>query len=412
MTPRLRRKIGPLIVICIGSVMLSWAWDHSPQPFSGVGREIYVAWRLSLPDAAHHEDLGRHGLFSPYFNAGIFATFSASLRTLKATNALIIALIAASIYRLATTMVDEFAAVCAAIVFLVLFAGSRYSTSASCNFLAPCSHELTHGILLTLVGLLCLERWAERPTLNSVWQFTAALMLGLTALTSLAVFAAAVAGLAVGVILMRYAFPKNRIISIAFTMFAVLLAAIDVMMYARSLSLTLMPVTIVIVVALIGSVSKLMTNRLVLARTLLAIAVALMLIVPLRTMNRVFAQEQVPVARNTPDYFVADARGASIDGLVQRMQQFTPRSATLACVPDAPLINFLCRRAMPSVTSDDLQRNPPDYLAVFNETPPKIADWVGENYQTEVIFNSPLSRLEPSEVTLLRHLQKQEPAPR
>src|SRR5205823_437174 len=109
MTPRQRKRLGPLLVICVGAAMLSWAWDYSPDPVIDFGREVYVPWRIASAHEVLYRDIQYfNGPFSPYFNAGMLNLFGASLRTLKCVNALFIALLATAIYRLALTISDEF----------------------------------------------------------------------------------------------------------------------------------------------------------------------------------------------------------------------------------------------------------------------------------------------------------------
>jgi hypothetical protein len=207
-----------------------------------------------------------------------------------------------------------------------------------------------------------------------------------------------------------------------------------------------MPGTMLLVVAIVAwlpqcSTSGREASRVWFIRASVFGVIAAALLGHLRIMSFWFSQKTVPVARNTSDYFLADSRGASVEALSQRIEQFTPREATLVCMPEGSLTNFLTRRVNPTGHLQftpaalimfneqrvlaDLQRRPPDYIAVFNHPTPEygaaffgkdyaveIGRWIRANYEPEVIFNAPLSRPEQFGVTLLRRLRTAEPAPR
>src|SRR5690242_19199376 len=160
---RLLRRLPPLLVLLVGSAIVSWGWDYGPDAVVDFGREAYVPWRLSEGELLYRDVNYFNGPLSPYVNAAAFRIFGPSLRTLKGANLAVIAVVAALVYALAASMSDRVTATAAALVFLVLFAASQYVLFDNYNFLTPYSHELTHGIALSLIGIWSLDQWRQRP---------------------------------------------------------------------------------------------------------------------------------------------------------------------------------------------------------------------------------------------------------
>src|SRR5580765_6690871 len=107
--PFIRRFIGPLLIALAGAAMAVWTWDSCPDAIVDFGREVYVPWRLSEGEVLYRDINYFNGPFSPYFNAAMFKLFGASLRTLKLTNLLIIALAASLLYHLIGQVSDRLA---------------------------------------------------------------------------------------------------------------------------------------------------------------------------------------------------------------------------------------------------------------------------------------------------------------
>jgi len=125
------------------------------------GREAYIPWRI-----LHGEHLGRdfihpYGPFSAYFNAGLFAVFGVSLRTLAWANLVLYAVITILAFRLLRRGFG-FAPAAAATAFgIAVFGFGHHLFAAAYTFAAPYSHEATHGMLLFLLLLAWL---AQRPS--------------------------------------------------------------------------------------------------------------------------------------------------------------------------------------------------------------------------------------------------------
>ncbi|HWP41157.1 MAG TPA: hypothetical protein VNL70_09545, partial [Tepidisphaeraceae bacterium] len=137
--------------------MIAWTWSRTPDVLEDYGREVYVPWRLSERAVLYRDINSFNGPLAPYLNALLFKLSGPGILTLKAFNAVLIAVLAAMMYRLVAAMADDFAAGVCGVVFAVMF-GCQQVGGATFNFLTPYSHDLTYGIALSMGMLLCLWR--------------------------------------------------------------------------------------------------------------------------------------------------------------------------------------------------------------------------------------------------------------
>ena len=86
--------------------------------------------------------------------------------------------------------------------FLLLFAFGRFSDHGSYNFVAPYTHDLTHGVFLSLLAIACLVAHARSG--RGSWLAGMGLALGLLFLTKAEVFAAATLAACGGLALRLY----------------------------------------------------------------------------------------------------------------------------------------------------------------------------------------------------------------
>lgn len=126
------------------------------------GQELTVAWQLLEGKRLYLDIAYYRGPFSPYFNAMLMMLFGVSVRTIVLGNLLIGLAIGYGIRRLLQPISGlAIASVVGSIFFLVF--GFTVDSYVNCfNFVTPFVHELTHGIALSLLTVLALERFAER----------------------------------------------------------------------------------------------------------------------------------------------------------------------------------------------------------------------------------------------------------
>ena len=177
--------------LALAAVLLALTWGRWPDMLSDFGRELYVPWQLAAGQVLYRDLFYLNGPLSPYYHALLFKVFGTSLLALAVSNLAVLALAAVLIYRIIGEMSDRRTARIAVLAFLLLSGFGHLEDSGNYNWIAPYSHELTHGLLLTLALLALLGRGGGRCRDGDlVW---AGLLYGLVFLTKVEVFVAATA---------------------------------------------------------------------------------------------------------------------------------------------------------------------------------------------------------------------------
>lgn len=180
--------------------MLAWTWGTWPDVLRGFGGELALAWRLSEGDVLYRDVAHPNGPLSAYANSIVFLVFGPSVKTLVLANLAVIAGIAYLLDRLLERIAGAFAAAAGVVVFLTLFAFAQFEVIGSANYVSPYSHEMTHGVFLSLLAMAALPRWMEdrRPRRIAAIGFLVGLAFLTSVEISLALGAAIVLGLALG----------------------------------------------------------------------------------------------------------------------------------------------------------------------------------------------------------------------
>jgi hypothetical protein len=177
--------------------MASWSWRKWPDVLVDFGRELYVPWRLAEGDVLYRDVAWINGPLSAWWNALWFRVLGVGFDSLIAVNLILLALLTVLLYGLLARAADRVGATCACLVFVTLFAFAQFIFIGNYNWVAPYSHDLTHGVLLSLVGIACVARVARSG--SSAWIAASGLLLGLVFLTKVEVFAAAAVGITGGI---------------------------------------------------------------------------------------------------------------------------------------------------------------------------------------------------------------------
>jgi hypothetical protein len=193
--------IGWGLVALVGAGMLAFTWETWPHAYVDFGRELYVPWRLAEGEVLYRDIAWFNGPLSAYWNALLFWIFGESLRVLVLANLAAVALLVAVLHALVRRIADRLAAFTACAVFLSLFAFRRIDGVGNDNYLTPYSHELTHGLLLSLLLLQAFAVWRDAPLRRAA---ATGGLLGGVALTKPEIFVAAAASLACAVALELY----------------------------------------------------------------------------------------------------------------------------------------------------------------------------------------------------------------
>src|SRR4051794_37130873 len=162
MTRHARVKwIGPVLIAVAALIMLAWTWGGWPDPVVDFGRELYVPWQLSMGKVLYRDIAHFNGPLSQYFNALLFKIFDVSLRTLVFANIAIAAAVVAMIYQIFRMVGDRFSATLVSLAFVALFMCLQVVDIGNYNWITPYSHELTHGIALSVAAIFAMTRLAK-----------------------------------------------------------------------------------------------------------------------------------------------------------------------------------------------------------------------------------------------------------
>lgn len=176
-----------------------WSWLRWPDPQIDFGRELYVPWRLSQGAVLYRDIAYWTGPLSVHWHALLFKVFGVSLRTVLVSNAVVLSLVLACVYRVVRRLGDSLAALIACLVLIGTSAFAQLTGIANYNFLAPYRHELTHGMLLGFLGLECIACF--RATGRTFWAGAAGFLLGASLLTKVEVIVATASALPLGFVL-------------------------------------------------------------------------------------------------------------------------------------------------------------------------------------------------------------------
>ncbi len=187
---------GTLILALVFLFMLWWSWGKWPDLAFDFGRELYVPWQLMSGKVLYRDLVYFNGPLSPYVNTLWFRLFGVSLRTLVLCNLAILIVVTSLLYRLLTTICRPWSATLACVVFLIVFACGQLVEVGNYNFVCPYSHDLTHGLALSLAALTSLSAYLRSHRMR--WIAVIGVLLGLIFLTKTDVFLAAACAIAVG----------------------------------------------------------------------------------------------------------------------------------------------------------------------------------------------------------------------
>ncbi|MBN1363897.1 MAG: hypothetical protein JW976_03740 [Syntrophaceae bacterium] len=195
---KLRKFIGPSILVLVGSYMLRLSWFKWPDVLIDYGRELYVPWQIIQGKVLYRDINHLYGPFSHYCNALLFQTFGTGLSTLAYFNIFLVILLTTIIYLILKSSFGDLIATTAGIFLLVIFAFSQYTGYSNYNFVCPYSHEITYGIFLFFLGLFIFKKYLmnQRP----VYAAFIGLILGLIFLTKVEIFIAGFIALFFGLI--------------------------------------------------------------------------------------------------------------------------------------------------------------------------------------------------------------------
>ncbi len=197
--------LGPIIIIVTFVSLAHFTWNTWADPVVDFGREVYVPWQLSQGAVLYKDIAYFNGPISPYFNALIFKIFGPSLRTLFITNLTLLAVFIVLVWNLLKSLANRLTAFIGIMVTLCIFSFGQALGISNYNFIAPYSHEITHGIILCVAMILLLQKWQAK--MQDKWLIAAGFFAGLAFLTKPEI---ALSALVVGVCSIFLAYFVNK----------------------------------------------------------------------------------------------------------------------------------------------------------------------------------------------------------
>ncbi len=151
--------------------------------------QLYIPWRLA-DGAVLYRNLYymAGGPLSQYYHATLFKIFGASFLTLIISNLTIAAALLLLIYRRFHQATDTLTASLIALAIVIGFAFAQYTGIGNCNYLAPYSHEMVHGLALSIVALALMTNWLVENKIRTL--LATGFCTGLVALTKPDIFLA------------------------------------------------------------------------------------------------------------------------------------------------------------------------------------------------------------------------------
>jgi len=180
--------IGLLVILLTGILMTWWSWLCWPDPIIDFGRELYTPWQITQGKVLYRDLMLFNGPLSQYFNAALFALFGVGLRTLVIANLLILTATVGMIYLIVREIASPIAATISGLTVVLLFAFKQYSLIGNFNWICPYSHEITHGLSLSILAIWLTGRWIALGSKRRAWFL--GLIVGLVFLTKVEIFVA------------------------------------------------------------------------------------------------------------------------------------------------------------------------------------------------------------------------------
>lgn len=155
--------LGLEVVALLFIVAAALTWRKWPDILVDFGAQLDIPWRI-LQGAVLYRDLFylAGGPFSQYFNALLFKIFGVSFSTLIAANLILTAAMILVVYRYFLAATEVWTATMIAAGIVLVFAFAEYVPTGNYNYIAPYSHEATHGLVLSIFAIAALSDWIKR----------------------------------------------------------------------------------------------------------------------------------------------------------------------------------------------------------------------------------------------------------
>jgi hypothetical protein len=160
---------GLAVVALVFAAAAFLTWRRWPDLTIDFGLQLYIPWRLEH-GATLYRDLFylAGGPLSQYYHAALFACFGDSFQTIIISNLLITGAMLVLIYHQFARVCGTPASTIITSAVTVVFAFAQYNGIGNNNYAAPYSHELLHGLALSVFAVALLARWLETNKIRTI----------------------------------------------------------------------------------------------------------------------------------------------------------------------------------------------------------------------------------------------------
>jgi 4-amino-4-deoxy-L-arabinose transferase-like glycosyltransferase len=179
---------GAVVALCL-AILTVQTWRKWGDMLVDFGVQLYLPWKLST-GAVLYRDVAylTGGPLSQYYHALLFRVFGVSLLTIVVSNLVILVLLLALVYVCFYRISDAWTATVAGLALVLVFAFAQYRGLGIFNYVSPYSHEIVHGLVLSIAVLWLLSRWLQEERI--VLALLAGIGSGLVLLTKPEIFLA------------------------------------------------------------------------------------------------------------------------------------------------------------------------------------------------------------------------------
>ena len=181
--------LGLLVVALAFILAATVSRRRWPDLIVDFGGQLYLPWRIAN-GAVLYRDLFYFagGPLSQYFNALLFKVFGASFLTLIVANLTLVAATLFLIYRRFVAATDVLTGTMICLGIVLIFAFEQFASIGNYNYIAPYSHEVLHGLLLSILAVVLLSDWLKKEKMR--YALAAGFCSGLVFLTKPDIFVA------------------------------------------------------------------------------------------------------------------------------------------------------------------------------------------------------------------------------
>jgi hypothetical protein len=138
--------------------MIMVSWRKWADPLIDYGRQIYIPWEMLQGKVLYRDIAWMHGPLAEHFNMLVFWLAGVSLTVTFTVNLTLIALMTGLVYHYFRRCTDTLTATFLGLVLLPIFCFGNYTYFGCFNFVSPYNFDLTYGIFLNILLLVCLQQ--------------------------------------------------------------------------------------------------------------------------------------------------------------------------------------------------------------------------------------------------------------